>query len=234
MHDLDGLTDALADFAHTLTSGYHISDVLHDLTRRVSRVVGVSGAGVSLRTEGTLHFVIADAESIAELERVQDRVGVGPAFEAVRTGEPVVVTRLEQAADRDDWEQYVAAARRSGIAAVAAVPMRTPTRVGVLDLYDTKAREWTSSEIAVTQVFTDIAAAYVLHASELNRERRTVEQLQQALESRVVIEQAKGILAAERGVTVDRAFAVLRKHANDRNASLREVAEAVVRLGLRP
>ena len=74
----------------------------------------------------------------------------------------------------------------------------------------------------------------MLHASELDRERRTVEQLQGALDSRVVIEQAKGILAAENKISIDQAFALLRRHANDRNATLRAVAEAVVQLGLRP
>jgi AmiR/NasT family two-component response regulator len=86
----------------------------------------------------------------------------------------------------------------------------------------------------VARVFADIGASYVRTASALLEQRRTSEQLQAALDSRVIIEQAKGIVAAQRGISVDQAFAVLRKHANDRNLQLRLVAEAVVKLGLRP
>jgi AmiR/NasT family two-component response regulator len=83
-------------------------------------------------------------------------------------------------------------------------------------------------------VLADIATGYVVHASELNRTRRINEQLQAALESRVLIEQAKGLLAGERSITLDQAFAILRAHARSRNASLQSVAQAVVELGLRP
>ncbi len=73
-----------------------------------------------------------------------------------------------------------------------------------------------------------------MNASELEKSRRTAEQLQHALESRIVIEQAKGVLAGERKISMDRAFEILRKHARDQNGSLGSVAEAVVNLGLRP
>jgi len=79
-----------------------------------------------------------------------------------------------------------------------------------------------------------VLAAFVRNASALREERRENEQLRQALDSRVLIEQAKGIIANERGVSVDEAFRVLRKHANDRNATVRAIAGAVVNLGLRP
>jgi AmiR/NasT family two-component response regulator len=79
-----------------------------------------------------------------------------------------------------------------------------------------------------------MATACVANASRLDRLRHTAEQLQTALDSRIVIEQAKGLVAGERGITLDEAFEVLRGHARSRNASLRSVSEAVVTLGLRP
>lgn len=232
MADNNGLMQALVGFARTLTAGYDISQVLHDLTGRISGVLDVAGAGVSLREGEAIRFVTADVESVAAMERVQEKAQRGPCMEAIRTGAPVAVPVLDKQANR--WPEYTAKAAELGIVAVAAIPMRDGTRIGVLDIYDTRPRQWTQDELDAAAVFTDIATAYVLHASELERERRTVEQLQQALDSRIVIEQAKGILAAENKISIDQAFGRLRKHANDHNATLRTVAEAVVKLGLRP
>jgi AmiR/NasT family two-component response regulator len=79
-----------------------------------------------------------------------------------------------------------------------------------------------------------MAISYLVHAQELDRQRAINEQLREALDSRIVIEQAKGVLATERHIPVDEAFEVLRRHARSHSATLRSVAEAVVRLGLRP
>ena len=226
------MTQALIGFARTLTAGYDVSDVLHDLTDRVAAVLGIAGAGVSLREDGGLRFVTAGTEATAALEQVQELYDEGPCAEASRTGRRVSVAYLPDAARR--WPRYTAVAARVGMLAVAAIPMRAPERIGVLDLYVARRHDWTPEELSIAGVFTDVAAAYVLHASQLERERRTVEQLQEALDSRVVIEQAKGIVAAERRIDVDAAFAVLRKYANDHNATLRTVATAVVDDGLRP
>ncbi len=232
MTESDALTEALVGFARTLAGGYDVSDVLHELTGRVTSALGIAGAGVSLRRDGRMAFVTADSERIAALERVQEGRGEGPCTEALDTGKPVLVPALPERASH--WPAYAAQAAELGIAAVAAIPLRNASRLGALDLYDTRRREWSAHDVSTGEVFSDIAGAYVLHASELDRERRTVEQLQGALDSRVVIEQAKGILAAENKISIDQAFALLRRHANDRNATLRAVAEAVVQLGLRP
>ena len=226
------LTETLVRFARTLTAGYDVSDVLHDLTGMVTGALGITGAGVSLRYDHDLKFVTADDESVVALERLQEQLRQGPCIDAVATGEPILVSRIDAVADR--WPDYSRRAAELGLRAVAAVPMRNASRIGSLDLFDRWEHDWTGLEVSTAQVFADVATAYVLNASQLERERRTVEQLQHALDSRVVIEQAKGIIAGERGVTLDAAFALLRKHANDRNTTLRSVADAVVRLGLRP
>jgi len=226
------LTAALEGFAHTLVAGSDVSDMLHDLTARLPDLLGIAGAGVSLRQDGGLRFVTADHELFAQLERLQESEGEGPCVEAFRTGEPVLVPRLTSEAAR--WPRYVEQATASGVLAVAAIPMRNSDQVGVLDLYDDKVHEWSGEEVATAAVFADVAAAYLLHASKLEQERRTVEQLQHALSSRIIIEQAKGILAAEYQISVDQAFQRLRRHANDHNATLHSVAGAVVELGLRP
>lgn len=232
MTQLRGLTDALVDFARTMTEGFDVAEVLDDLAGRLTGVLAADGAGVSLLRDGALRFVTADREAIATLERVQEQYREGPCIDAMRSRRPVLVSRL--AANTGRWPRYAVQADRIGIVAVAAIPMGNTECIGTLDLHRRREHTWTEQEVATARVFTDIATAYVLQASQHARERRTIEQLQHALDSRVIIEQAKGVLAAERKISVDQAFALLRKHANDRNVTLRAVADAVVNLGLRP
>ncbi|HEY2296683.1 MAG TPA: GAF and ANTAR domain-containing protein [Jatrophihabitans sp.] len=232
MTQFRGLTEALAGFARTLTEGFDVEEVLDDLTGRLTGVLAADGAAVSLVRDGALRFVTADRESIAALERVQEEHRQGPCEEAVRSGRPILVSRLASHSTR--WPRYSALAARVGVVAVAAIPMGNAECIGTLDLHRAREHAWTEHEVATARVFTDIATAYVLQASQHAREQRTIEQLQHALNSRVIIEQAKGVLAAERKISVDQAFCLLRKHANDRNVTLRAVADAVVNLGLRP
>ena len=227
-----GLTDALISFARTLTRGYDISDVLHDLVDHVTAVLGVNCAGVSLVENGGLRFVTANQESATALERTQEKAQQGPCVDVLATEHAVAVARLADYAAQ--WPAYVQRAAEVGIVAVASVPLTNARPIGALDLYFDHEHEWSEDEITAARIFADIATGYVLGASELQRERRTVEQLQQALDSRIVIEQAKGILSAEKKITLDEAFVRLRRHANNHNATLRSVAEAVVHLGLRP
>lgn len=223
----------LIEFAHTLSRGYAMSDALHDLTGRAAETLGSCGAAVSLREGGALRFVTAGREDIARLERLQELHQCGPSVDAVNNDAPVIVREFTHE-ERERWPAFVAAVTQTRIAAVASFPMRHTTGIGALDLFDTAPREWTQDELGAASVFSDIATAYVLNASTLERHKRTAEQLQHALTSRIVIEQAKGILSGERGITVDSAFELMRKHANSHNARLRDVACAVVHLGLRP
>jgi GAF domain-containing protein len=232
MTDAAQLRDTLSAFARTLARGYEISDVLHDLTGRVRTLLGLAGAGISLLDHGRLQFVTSDSQRLSELELIQEELEAGPCGEAVRLSAPVLVADVAHIDRR--WPRYAEGARARGIIAVAAVPMQASETIGTLDLYDVHPRQWGDEAVRTAQVFADVAASYVRHTSELERERRLNDQLQAALTSRVIIEQAKGIIAAERSVSVDRAFEILRKHANDHNVTLRSVAEAVVRLGLRP
>lgn len=231
--DQEQLLDGLMDFARTLTRGYDVAAVVHELTEHATRTLGVAGAGVSLYENGMLRFVSAGVEEIARVERVQELHQRGPCMQAIESGAPVLVGAFGWQ-DAQKWPDYVAAATDAGIGAVAAVPMRNGTKIGAVDLYRYSPHEWSDVEIKTAAVFCDIATAYVLNAAEIERHKRTSDQLQGALSSRVVIEQAKGIIACQRAITVDQAFVVLRKHARDHQTSLRAVATAVVQLGLRP
>jgi len=233
MADQRLLMRALSEFAHTLAQGFAVSDVLHDLAEQVTAVLGVDGASVSVQDGDRLQFVTALDERATALEGVQDAAQAGPCVDAWRSGDVVAVADLRQGPHR--WDEYEQAAREAGVAAIASIPMRCDGHsIGTLDLYSTSPREWSDDDLESARILADMATSYVVHASALNRERRLNEQLREALESRIVIEQAKGVLAAERGISVDAAFEVLRRHARSHSATLRSVAEAVVSLGLRP
>lgn len=233
MADQKLLTRTLSEFASTLVQDFSISDVLHDLAERATAVVGADSAGVSLQQASHLHFVTALDERCSNLERVQESEQAGPCVDALQSGEAVAVADLGEAAG--GWGLYGQAARKAGVAAILGVPMRLDgEKIGTLNIYSNSRRQWSVEDLDAARVLADIAASYVINASKLAQQRRINEQLKEALDSRIVIEQAKGILAAERAISIDEAFEVLRKHARSHRAALRSVAEAVVNLGLRP
>ena len=131
------------------------------------------------------------------------------------------------------WPEFSASATRLSMAGVAAIPMRLADQIiGALNLYSPEPREWSDEDMAVAGVLADVATSYVVNASKLRQQQQLSEQLQEALESRVVIEQAKGITAQQHSVTIDQAYQLMRRHARNNNASLRVVAEAIVAVGL--
>jgi GAF domain-containing protein len=233
MSDQELLVDVLTRFSRTLAGRYDVSDVLYELSDGVAQVFNAAGAGVSLADDrGQLRFATATNEAVTGIEQFQQDSQQGPCHVAYSTNQAVLVPDLRQV---NDWPQLSDAALRSGLASAAGIPMTFDGRaVGSLNIYDDHVREWSDQDVAAALVLADIATGYVVHASELNQARRVNEQLQAALDSRVIIEQAKGLLAGERGITLDQAFAVLRGHARNRNAPIHIIAQAVVELGLRP
>jgi GAF domain-containing protein len=227
------LLGELERFARQLITDYSVSDALHDLVDASVTLLDLEGAGTLLARGGRLEFAAATPGAVTLLEELQERDQSGPCAEAFSTGETALVADL--ALERDQWPELVAVAERSGIRSVAATPLHlNGTRLGVLDLYDGRPRAWTDDDVRTAELLAALAAGYIANASRLDQARRTADQLQEALDSRVIIEQAKGVLAGERGIPVDQAFQVLRAHARSHNAPLREVANAVVNLGLRP
>ena len=232
MIDEAGLHRSLGSLVHVLTRHSRLPEALQALVEQVSAALEVRGAGVALTRGPGLRFITATDPVVAAVESAQRAARAGPAYEASGSGEPVAVPDLHACARR--WPAFVETALAHGIVAVSAIPLRNAETVGVCDLYAGRAKDWTADELEVAALFAELATCYVVAQAENERERRTVAQLEQALDSRVVIEQAKGVIAAERHVTVDEAFAVLRRYANDRNEKLRAVADAVVHHGLRP
>jgi transcriptional regulator with GAF, ATPase, and Fis domain len=233
MYDQRLYVRTLSEFTKVLLTPYEVHTVLGELADHVTAVLSLAGSGVSLARGDRLEFDTARGAAVAEVERIQERLQVGPCMTAFRTGQPVAISDL---ADwREEWPDYCAAAARAGITAVASLAMRMGDQaVGALDLYALGPREWPQDDLAAAAVMADMATGFVLNASHDHKQRELAEQLQHALDSRVVIEQAKGVLVARHRLSPDQAFQRIREHARAQRQNLTEVAEAVVRLELDP
>jgi GAF domain-containing protein len=225
----DTLLDSLERFAAALTSGYGIGDVLHNLTSEMAEVLNLTGAGVTLVHDGQQRFVTAAVEAIATLERVQEKWQRGPCIDAVASAAPVAVPDIAVGDASTLWPGYTGAAKTAGIRAVAGIPMLAEHEaIGAVNLYDSQPRNWSAEDLRVATIFASIATGYLAHASTAQQQQRSAEQLQRALNTRLIIEQAKGVLAAKRGTTVDDAFQAIRRYAREHNARIHDVSRGVV------
>ncbi len=225
--DDDPLLDVLRRFARAMARGYDLADILHEFCEHAAEVVGADAAGVALLDGDKLRFVTATNATAVAAEHAQEEHQAGPCLASIHDRRPVPVADLRD--HTDDWPAYCADVLGHGVHAVLGIPLiLDDERIGSLDVYQRAPREWSDAEINSATVLADIAAAYVLNASELARTQRTAEQLQHALDSRVVIEQAKGVVAAKRELPVDEAFRLIRQHARSNNRTVREVALGVL------
>jgi GAF domain-containing protein len=232
MADQKLVLDALTEFAHTLVGRYAIVDVLVHLTDQLVPTISLFGAGVSVGDDtGTLRFVTASDDHLIEVERAQEAAQEGPCAECFHTCRQVTSPDLEA---ETRWPTYRPVALRHGLRSVAAVPLRAGEAcIGSLNMFAATPRDWDADDMAIAALFADMAASYVANASDLQRSERIREQLQQALDSRVLLEQAKGLIAGQQGISVELAYNKLREYTRSHNAHLRDVANAVVHLGLR-
>ena len=223
--------EVLRRFAATTADDRELTDAMLEFCEHATTILEATGAGVSIATTGgDLEFLAATHEGVAAVERAQEAGQVGPCVEAYRSGEVVAVGDISQL---NRWGDYGVTAANQGFTAVVGIPLTVGEhRVGSLDVYDHRLRGWGADSLAAAGVLSDMATAYVVRSSELAAARELSRQLQSALDSRVVIEQAKGMLARAHSLSVEDAFAVLRSHARTNHVSLRSVAQAVVEDGL--
>lgn len=233
MYDHALFLQTLTGFTQSLVMPHNTQNVLEQLTESVSAVLGITGSGVSLAVEDRLTLATAVPPRVAELEQFQERSQQGPGVEAYRSGKVVTVTDLSQG--EQEWGDYTKVASRLGLAAVAAAPLVLgAVHLGALTLYAAEPRLWPSDDVAVVVALGTLATACLVNDSRLNKQEELVGQLQQALDSRVVVEQAKGMVAEAEGISVGEAFEAIRRYSRDHNAGLRSVAEDIVHRGLRP
>lgn len=225
--DHDGFREVLTRFAGTLVGRYDLDDVMSEVGRDVSRTLGVAGAGVMMGDEdGRLHFVTTSDEVLERLEALQVELDEGPCLMAFRTGEQILAPDLVTDVR---FPRFGPRAAAQGMAAVYSFPMVLDgSRVGALNLYSAEVGELSEDQLASGRVFADIATAFLVHARDLEQRELFTSGLQRALESRVIVEQAKGFISASRGMTPVDAFGPLRRYAREHRVSVHVVARGVV------
>jgi GAF domain-containing protein len=230
--DHRALVRVLSDFAGTLVRDYEVGSVLDEFGLRVSGVLGVLGAGVSLSDEdGALQFVTATGEQVARVEELQIGLREGPCHEAFTQNRQVIVPDLAQEAR---WPRYRGGALDIGMRSVAGFPMRIDGRlIGALNVYHSAPRDWSDDDVEAAQVLADTASSYVVYARRLTESTVLTDQLRRALDTRIVVEQAKGIIAERHDIDVSAALGKLRGHARNNNAKLHDIAQQVVDGALR-
>jgi transcriptional regulator with GAF, ATPase, and Fis domain len=221
-------SEAFVELADTLVDDFDVVEFLHMVTTRCALVLGVTAAGVLLTDQrGALRVVAASSEETRLLELLQSQTDRGPCPECFHTGRPIAVPDLSAARDR--WPEFVAQAQKSGFRAVHAIPMRLRTDViGALNLFTQEPGVLDPATLRLAQALADVATIGLLQARAIRHSEVLAEQLQTALNSRIVIEQAKGVIAERRGLDMDRSFDLLRRAARDHNRRLSELARAVV------
>jgi len=217
----------LSEFTRHLLTPHDSEQALSYLARDVTEILGLGGSGVSLGRGNGLIVVTPVPEHLAALERAQQDYQSGPCVAAYREERIVAVENLGDQTKR--WPQYCRVAESIGVTSVAAVPMHVHgVRVGALSLYGDRHRAWPEDDLAVAVVMADMATGYLINASVLHHQEELNAQLQKALTSRIVIEQAKGALANRHRISVDHAFDRMRRYARGHNETLHKVAEQVV------
>ncbi len=222
------LAEAFVELADTLVDDFDVVDFLHQVTVRCADVLGVAAAGVLLTDQrGTLQVVAASTEQTRLLELLQLQTDEGPCPECFHTGRPVAVADLSSTAGR--WPRFAAHAAQIGFASVHALPMRLRTDViGALNLFGTQPGALDADTIQLGQALADVATIGLLQARAIHQRDTLAEQLQTALNSRIIIEQAKGVIAERRHLDMDQSFTLLRSTARKDNRRLSDLARAIV------
>ena len=226
--DAELLSDTFVDLADTMVADFDVIDFLHILTDRSVALLAASAAGVMLADpRGELRVAAASSEAAGLIELFQIQNDQGPCLDCFRTGQPV--TAADLAGPDQQWPQFAAAAANAGFRAVEALPMRLRDQViGALNLFRAGPGPLDPADVRLGQALADVATIGLLQERSVRRSETVAEQLQAALNSRVIIEQAKGKLAERLSIGMDEAFGLLRVNARNSNQRLTDVARNLV------
>jgi transcriptional regulator with GAF, ATPase, and Fis domain len=224
------IADVFVELADTLVDDFDVIDFLHQLSGRCVSLLDVSAAGLLLTDQrDALRVIAASSEQTRLLELFQLQSDQGPCLDCFRSRSPVAVADLAGPDAQRRWPRFAAEARRTGFTSVHALPMRLRDEIiGALNLFDARPGHLNNDTLAMAQAFADVATIGLLQARIIRRGEILAEQLQTALNSRVLIEQAKGVVAERRNINIDDAFTQLRRAARDQNRRLSDLAADVV------
>jgi GAF domain-containing protein len=222
------LLAAFIEFADTIIEEYDVVDFLHRLAERCVELTNASEAGIMLADrDGTLRYVASSSERMRLIELFELQHDEGPCLDAFHTGVAVHSTLSDDAQRR--WPLVAPRAREVGFESVSALPMRLRNEViGALNVFSSQTALLSTEDRSVAQTLADIATIGILQERALNDAHIVTSQLGAALESRIVIEQAKGVIAEHNNVSVDDAFALLRAYSRSHRGRLSKIARDVV------
>ena len=222
------LTRTLVELADTLVDDFDVVDLLTLLADRCVAVLDVSAAGLMLvAPEGDLRVVASSSEEMRLVELFEIQSQEGPCPDCYRTGEPILARDLTE--DETRWPKFGPVALKAGFRSVHAVPMRLRRlTIGALNLFRGEAGVLDNADLFAARALADVATIAILQHRASLQAHIVIDQLNHALNSRIVIEQAKGVIAERSQLDMDEAFTWLRHHARDHNLLLVDVARAVI------
>lgn len=222
------LVDTFVELADTMVSGYDVVDLLYTLVTRCAHILGAADAGILLPdAQGTLEVVASTSERSQLIGLLQLDEKQGPCLDAYHSGKPVTVNNF--AGIQEQWPHFAAAVGELGYQWMHAIPLRLREEViGSLNLFGDQPEALSADDAMAARGLADIAAIGILHERAFREADVAREQLQHALNSRVMIEQAKGILSHANGIDMETAFRMLRDRARSTQRTLAVVAREII------
>lgn len=227
MHDDALFLSALTHFAAPTAESMSVSRTLDELVRYITEIFGVAAAGITL--------FLPDQEDITsvsspEFERCQQEFRSGPG----RLPRQEILQIADVPGNAPAWPGFAAQAGHVGVKAVASIPLRRTTEtVGVLTAFSHDPVHWDNQDLMAAQTLAAVTLRFILTSLELQEHERISTQLQHALETRITVEQAKGIVSRDRDTTPDSAYQLIRRRARSHNATVLSVSRAIIELGLK-
>lgn len=221
------LARTFVEMADSLVEDFDVVDLLSLLADRCVEITGAVAVGLMLASpDGELRVLASSSEAMRVLEVFEAEADQGPCVDCYRSGASVAETDLDSPNSR--WPDYAPRAVAAGFLSVQALPMRLRGRtIGALNLYRRERGQLSREDVVAAQALSDVATIAILqHRARLDA-TEVNQQLHQALNSRIVIEQAKGVVAESAELDMDEAFARLRRHARNHSVRLADVAQAV-------
>jgi len=204
-----------------------LGDTLHQVAElTIQAVPGADHVGISLLVDGRLKTSVFTHPEVPEIDRAQYRTGDGPCVDAYRSGE---VYRIESTLRPGRWQEFRDSAARHGVLSTLSLPLHVGgITFGAMNLYADAEGAFDADDQRVAELFTTQAAFLLANAQAYWDARSLSENLQQAMESRAEIEQAKGIVMGTMGIDADAAFEQLRQQSQYENVKLRDIAREIV------
>jgi len=223
------LGTTLVELADFLTSQIDEAEYAHGVAERLAELLSSAEIGVLIAGEsGQLTPVAASTPGARDLSLLEAHNGTGPCTRSYRTGQPLLNQSMEALAVT--WPEFAAVGRDAGVTHVSALPMRRRHQtIGAIGVLEAGPAQLTAADAGLAQTVVEAATVSILQQRALRDSARKCEQLQSALDSRVVIEQAKGAVAARLSITPEAAFELLRSYARRHNRTLVDVAGETLR-----